>query len=310
MTLAAIVPVFRGAHYLPELLGRLRAQSHPPDVVVVAETEPRGETERLVVAAGARYRPVDRPSFDHAGTRSELARESGAELLLFLSQDALPADDRAVERLVAPLRADPAVAAAFGRQVPPPGAHPFTRFKRGFLYPGESRSWRLADREAHGFRATFFSNAFAAWRREPLAAIGFFGERRLMCEDVAAAGRLLLAGHAVAYVADARAEHGNEHPMAVEWRRYFDIGATHAEDPWILETFGAPNGEGWRFVREGVAFLAREGEGGRLPAFALSAVGKKIAYTLGRNHRRLPPGMVRRLSSLPEWWVREPPAAD
>lgn len=304
MRVGALVPVFNGAQYLPALLGALAAQTRPPDETWVAETGPDPATEALVRAHGARYVAVAPGEFDHGGTRSRLAREAGADVLLLLSQDALPARRDAVERLLRPLEEDPSVAAAFGRQVPPPGAHPFTRMKRAFLYTGASKVQRFGDRRRTGFRTAFFSNAFAAWRRGPLEEIGWFGDRRLMCEDVSAAAALLAAGHAVAYAADAEVEHGNEHPLRVELARYFDIGATHALDPRLEADFGTPNGEGLRFVRFGVRFLLDEGHAARIASFAVWSAGKRVAYSLGRHHRLLPPRLVRRLSSLPDWWER------
>ena len=306
MRVAALIPVFRGAHYLPALLGALSAQTRPPDETWVAETEPREETRALVEDLGGRYVAVDPRAFDHGGTRSLLARETRADVLLLLSQDAFPARTDAVERLLRPLESDPSVAAAFGRQVPPAGAHPFTRMKRAFLYGGESKVHRWTDRRRSGFRTAFFSNAFAAWRRGPLEEIGWFGERRLMCEDVSAAAAVLAAGHAVAYTADAEVEHGNEHPLRVELARYFDIGATHALDPRLVTDFGNPSGEGLRFVRFGVRFLLAEGHASCLPSFAVWSAGKRVAYSLGRSHRLLPAPVVRRLSSLPGWWAGAP----
>jgi rhamnosyltransferase len=304
---AALVPVFEGAHYLPGLLSALAAQTRPPDETWIAETNPRPETEALVRNRGARYVAISPGDFDHGGTRSRLARQTDADVLLLLSQDALPAGSEAVERLLRPLESDAGVAAAFGRQVPPAGAHPFTRMKRAFLYTGASKVQRFEDRHGSGFRTAFFSNSFAAWRRGPLSGLGWFGERRLMCEDVSAAAALLAAGHAVAYVADALVEHGNEHPLRVELARYFDIGATHALDPRLETDFGSPHGEGLRFVRFGVRFLLEEGCASHLPAFAVWSAGKRIAYSLGRHHRALPAGLARRLSSLPAWW--KPPAS-
>lgn len=306
MRVAALIPVFEGAHYLPALLAALAGQTRPPDETWIAETDPLPETEELVRGHGARYVRVAPGEFDHGGTRSRLARGTDADVLLLLSQDALPAGREAVERLLRPLETDPGVAAAFGRQVPPSGAHPFTRMKRAFLYTGVSKVQRFEDRRSSGFRAAFFSNSFAAWRRGPLAEIGWFGERRLMCEDVSAAAALLAAGQAVAYVADAEVEHGNEHPLRVELARYFDIGATHALDPRLETDFGSPHGEGLRFVKFGVRFLVEGGWAWQLPAFAVWSAGKRIAYSLGRHHRALPAGLVKRLSSLPEWW--KPPA--
>ena len=306
MRLALAVPVHRGVRYLPALFAALREQSRRPDEIWIAETEPSRETRELARAEGARYLEVAADDYDHAGTRSLLARSVSADLLVLLSQDARPLGPAALARLVAPLEADPAVAACIGRQVAPPRAHPFTRLKREFLYPADTRRQGHADRRRLGFRTAFFSNAFAAWRLSALEQVGHFGETRLMCEDVATAAALLSAGHDLVYVGEAAAEHDSALGLAGELRRYFDIGACHAHDPWIEDAFGPPRREGLRYVRFGAAQLLRSGQARLLPLFLGWSAAKWLAFGLGRHHRALPRGWARSLSSFPEWWQRHP----
>lgn len=306
MKLAVLVPVYRGARYLPALFEAIAGQSRRPDLVVVAETEPQAATAELVRRHGARYVPIAVDDYDHAGTRTRLARETASDVVAWLSQDARPLGSEALARLVAPLEADARVAACFGRQVAPPGAHAFTRLKREFLYPADTRRARHAERGLLGFRTAFFSNAFAAWRRSALAEVGYFGEARLMCEDVATAAALLLRGHDVVYVGQAAAEHGNEMGLLGELRRYFDIGACHAQDPWIAAAFGTPQREGLRYVSFGARQLSRSGALHLVPVFAAWAACKQAAFMAGRGHRALPRGLLPRLSSFPEWWRRHP----
>lgn len=307
MSLAVMVPVYRPGAHLPALLASLTTQSLLPDEIWIAETDPDPATAALAAQYGARYLSVTPADFDHAGTRSCLARASQADVLVLLSQDACPLDPDALRALVQPLAEGP-TAAAFGRQVAPPQAHPFVHLKRAFLYPGESRLARPEHVRSEGFQATFFSNAFAAYRREPLAQVGYFGERRLMCEDVTTAAALLLAGYTLAYVAEARAQHANEHGLAWELRRYFDIGACHAHEPWIARAFGTPQRAGLRYVRFGLRYLIAGGHARLVPLFLLWSGAKQLAYSLGRRQAWLSPAACARLSSFPGWWRRAPAA--
>jgi rhamnosyltransferase len=304
VSLAVIVPVFRAGAHLPALLASLAAQRPLPDEVWIAETEPDPATAELATRHGARYLPVARTDFDHAGTRSLLARSSDADLLVLLSQDACPLGPDALRELVRPLE-QPGTAAAFGRQIAPPGAHPFVSLKRAFLYPSGSRLAQPAHIQAAGFEATFFSNAFAAYKRDALAGVGYFGTRRLMCEDVTTAAALLLAGHALAYAAEARVQHANTHDLRYELRRYFDIGACHAHEPWLARAFGTPSRAGRRYVRFGLRYLSAHGHARLVPLFLLWSAAKQLAYSLGRRHAWLSPTTCARLSSLPGWWQRE-----
>ena len=188
-----------------------------------------------------------------------------------------------------------------------PRADPFAAFKRSFLYPEVSREWTLADRDRDGFDALSFSNAFSAYRTEPLADVGWFGEHRLMCEDISAAAALLLRGHRLAYVADATVVHPQDHTLSVELRRYFDIGAVHAMDSSIVAEFDSPHRKGRRFTRLGLEYLLRT-HPARVPEFAWWCALKWAAYSLGRRCSLLPRRLCATFSGLPGWW-QEPTTA-
>ena len=301
MRVAVLLPVLRPGAALQQLMRALQAQSRPPDDIWVAETGPSAETGDLVRALGARYVEVAAGQFDHAGTRTLLARQAKADRLVLVSQDVTLVQTDALEHLLAPL--DQGIAAAYGRQLPGGPTRPFNAFKRSFLYPEKSREWSLADRGRDGFDALAFSNAFSAYRTDGLADVGWFGERRLMCEDVSTAAALLLRGHRLAYVAEATVVHPQDHSLGDELRRYFDIGAVHAMDSNITSEFGTPRAKGLRFTRAGLADLWRS-HPVRIPEFMMWCALKWAAYGLGRRSPRLPRAVCARLSGLPDWWTR------
>lgn len=302
MRVAVLMPVLRPGRELGDLMRALRSQTRPPDDIWVAETGPSRETADLVASLGGRYVEVPADGFDHAGTRTRLARNASADRVVLMSQDVILEQRDALERLLSPL--ERGVAAAYGRHLAGAESDAFTSFKRSFLYPGVSREWGLADRNREGFNALSFSNAFSAYRTDALAEVGWFGERRLMCEDISTAASLLLRGHRLAYAADAAVIHPQDHSLDAELRRYFDIGAVHCMDPRIGTEFGTPGRKGLRFTRAGAAHLWQSSPG-RLPEFAMWCALKWVAYNLGRRCDRLPRRVCARLSGLPGWWLRD-----
>ena len=226
-TVSVIVPVYRGEAYLPRLLASLRRQSLGCDELWLVVTDSNSRIENLARSSGALHLPVERARFDHAGTRSEAAARSTGDVLVFLTQDVLPAQDTTLETLVGSLLADNGIGAAYGRQIPDEGARPAAKVKRLFNYPDESITKYAADRARFGLRTPFLSNAFAAYRRSALEEIGGFGHRELICEDVCAGAALLAAGWAIRYEAEAVVHHTHHFNLAEEFRRYFDIGVAH-----------------------------------------------------------------------------------
>lgn len=301
-----VVPVHRAGAGLATLLEALRQQVPPLDEVVVVETDPEPGASEWVAGFGARHLAVAAAEYDHAGTRSLAARSCSGDVVVLMSQDVVPQGPDAIARLVLPLQsADSSVAAAYGRQVSEPGADELMALKRRYLYPAEDDERGLGDRPRLGFRTVQMSNAFGAYRRAVLADIGWFGERQLVCEDVSATALLLRAGYRVRYVAGAVAVHTHRSGLVNELRRYFDIGAAYQADSNILETFGQPRREGWRFLAFGLRSLLAAGRPTLLPRFLLESVGKRVFFTLGRVSPFLPRRLRPHLSTLPLWWRRE-----
>jgi rhamnosyltransferase len=247
--------------------------------------------------------------FDHGGTRRQAwevvaARVGRKGVLVFATQDIGPVDTRAVGELAGALQVGERVGAAYGRQLPRPGAGPFEAHARLFNYPDRSEVRSMEDARRLGIKACFFSDSFAAYRLEALEQVGGFPERAIVGEDVIVAAKLLKAGWKIAYVADACVYHSHDLTPLQEMRRYFDIGVFHARESWILREFGKPEGEGLRFLRSELRYLWQHAPW-RIPESFLRAALKYLGYRLGRAERWLPLGLKRWLSLQKHFWDRE-----
>lgn len=302
MRVSVVIPVYRGEVYVGPLLRAIHRQSLSADEVWLVETDPTVAVERIAHQFQARYLTVAEGDFDHAGTRTWAAQQTRGDVVVFLSQDVMPVDDDVFRKLLSSLETDPTVAAVYGRQVPASQAHPFAAVKRLFNYPDASITKGIDDVTKLGLRTAFLSNAFAAYRRRALADVGWFPSRQLMCEDVTAAARLLVAGHRIRYAADAEVWHTHELGWSREMRRYFDVGASHRQQPWIRRRFGHPNSDGLRYLRLGIRHLLDNDHGLRIPEFVIRCGCGRVAFTLGSHSRNLPRSWCARLSSFPGWW--------
>jgi rhamnosyltransferase len=152
-----------------------------------------------------------------------------------------------------------------------------------------------------GFKAIFISNAFAAYRRDALLAVGGFPRDVVFGEDTITAAKLLLARWKIAYVAEALVYHSHSYTWLQEFKRYFDIGVLHAKEGWLLDEFGGAAGEGGRFVRSEFRYLWVSSK--KLIPSALIRTGIKFAgYKLGSLEEKLSPQWKRRLSMNPGFW--------
>lgn len=301
--LALLVPTRNAAKsgLWEQWLQAVQDQTIQPEWRLVADSHSSDET--IVKARSAGWETVQVINFNHGRTRNVMAQYyPEAEILVFLTQDAIFAEKESLARLLEPFQ-DPQVAAVTARQLPRPGAGLLEAQARLFNYPACSRITEQADIARLGIKAAFVSNSCCAWRTSALAQIGWFPDT-LMGEDTLAGARLLEAGWKLAYAAEATVWHSHAFTIKEEARRYFDIGVAHADHRDYLQQLGGPEGEGLRFLRDQLRFL-RQRRPVAIPLALLRIGAKYTAYRLGRHYRKLPLALCTRLSGQPQYWLTQ-----
>ena len=298
------VPTLNAQSCLDRLLPAIRKQSLQPDEFIVIDSSSTDETVAQVRAFGATVHVIPRSEFDHGGTRQWAAEMAAdADVLFYLSQDAIPANAHAFERLAATFD-DGDVAAAYGRHLPRPGAPSAEVHARQFNYTADSHIRSSADIPRFGVRAAFCSDSFSAYRRRALMVVGGFPEETIFGEDSLVAAKIILNGWKVAYCADAQVYHSHHYTIPQEFKRTFDTGVMHARAPWLRDKFGAPEREGRRFVLSELRYLW-DHDRGAVPIAVLRNCLNYIAYKLGRTERLQPLFVKRCLSMNSRFWQRE-----
>ena len=259
MKIDVIIPAYRpGAEFL-ELIDRLERQTLPVSKILVMNTRSQVNVEKLLAdRPEIQVVSLEKNEFDHGGTRDRAARLSEADYLLFLTQDALPADAHLVERLAAAF-GDKRVKAAYARQLPKEDCRELERYTRNFNYPEKSRIKTAADLPELGIKTFFCSNVCAMYERETYLAQGGFPRRTIFNEDMIYAGGLIQSGYAIAYAADAEVIHSHNYSGREQFHRNFDLAVSQAEHP---EIFGgvASEGEGIRLVKKTAAHCLQIGK--------------------------------------------------
>ncbi len=283
-SVGVVIPVLNPGDALDELVGRLEAQQPlPPDRIVVVDS---GSADGAPARVAARHPLVMLTSlrpFSHGGSRNHGARLCGTDLVVFLTQDACPADDHWLAALLAPLLADPTIGAAYGRQLPRPGARPTERFFLHHRFPVHSAVRRHRPGDAPpDYETCIFSNVGSVVRRRLLEECPF-DESLPMSEDLRLARDLLTAGHGLAYAAEARIVHSHRYSLAGLFRRYRDSVVA------IRLIFGSGGRHGRaalarRYLRAEIPYLLRH-HPAYLPRYALELLVKVTAGLAAGRHR-------------------------
>lgn len=297
-----IVPVRNGGARWRQAALALRAALSEPARVVVVDSCSTDGSDRVAREQGFEFEQIDPRTFNHGATRQWAVERfcPDAEYVVFLTQDAVLEGPDALHGVLSAV-SDPTVGAAYGRQLPHRDAGPFEAHMALFNYGRCSETRSLADAARLGIKTAYLSNSFAAYRLEALRSSGGFPSHLILGEDTYAAVKMLLAGWTIRYCAEACVRHSHAYSIAQETRRYFDFGVMHAQLPELMCHFGGAEGEGVRFVRSELHYVATHAPW-QVPLVPVRDVAKYAGYRLGRMFRRLPPGLCRRLSMTKVFW--------
>jgi rhamnosyltransferase len=296
-----VIPTHNAARYWPRLRAALDVQGFDCSQILVVDSSSTDGTDRFAEQAGYRVVRIPKSTFRHGATRQMATTKMGwADFLVFVTQDAVPCGQNAILNLVAAFD-NPNIGAAYGRQLPRAEADAIEAHARIFNYPGHSEMRDFASRETLGFRATFFSNSFAAYRRAALQEVGGFPDV-IVSEEVTTVARMLIAGWSIAYKANAQVTHSHPISVADEFSRYFDIAVHHSREEWILESFGRVGGEGMQFVASELQHL-RTHAPHLIPFAMLKNVAKWVGYQIGLREKYLPREFKLALSSQANFWA-------
>ncbi|MDO9267823.1 MAG: glycosyltransferase [Methylobacter sp.] len=302
-----IVPTLNAGSLWKSWLTAFEQQTRKPDYLLVIDSSSSDDTVALARAHGFEVQMIAKSEFNHGGTRQfGVNRLPEADIIVFLTQDALLAKADAIERLLAAF-ADQQVGAAYGRQLPHRNAGPIAAHARLFNYPpAESQLRGMEDRTRFGIKTVFISNSFAAYRRSALMQVSGFPVDTIMNEDTYVAGKMLVSGWKIAYCADAQVFHSHDYGFLDEFKRYFDIGVFHTHTAWLQQTFGGASGEGLRFVISEMRYLMKHAPW-LIPSAGLRTGLKWLGFKLGALHRGLPQAMLRCFSLHKTYWLRALP---
>jgi rhamnosyltransferase len=273
-----VIPTLNGQDYLEDLLPSLKTQSIQSYPIIV-DSSSTDDTSKLATQYEARVLTVSRNDFNHGKTRNLGIFHAKSEIVVLLTQDALPADDYCLENLVKPLQ-DPKIVASFGRQVPRPDASPTETFTRLFNYPEIPIVKGREDLPEFGIKTFFLSNVCSAIKTKEFKELGGFPENIIMFEDLIFAAKTILKGYKIAYVPEARVWHSHNFSLIQQFRRYQDAGISLRNNAWIFE-YAKANREGVEFLKQEIAYLSKNSQYHWIPYAIAESIFKFTGFWLG-----------------------------
>lgn len=301
MEVDVLIPVYRPDGKLTELLKRLKMQNYPIHRVILMNTEEKHFPAELTgIWDRVEVYHLAKEEFDHGGTRDRGVRMSTADLVVCMTQDAMPADETLIEELVKPFD-DPEVWAAYARQLPNEDCREVEKYTRSFNYPEQSMVKTKEDLDRLGIKTFFCSNVCAAWRREKYLELGGFVKHTIFNEDMILAGTMIKQGGKIAYCAKAKVIHSHNYSAFQQFHRNFDLAVSQTMYP---EVFGGirSESEGIKLVKKSLSYCIKIEKPWLMIQVVTQSAGKLLGYKMGQRYRSLPMWLILRCTMSPSFW--------
>lgn len=298
-----IIPTYRSDDKFDRLIEMLYCQTIKPNRVIVLHTEEfEGQEQTIPESKGSNITviPINKEKFDHGGTRKFGASLSDADIIMFMTQDAIPVDEFLIENLLKPYE-DPWVTATYARQLPDEKTDLLERYTRNFNYPKKSKVKSLKDQNELGIKTYFCSNVCATYRNSMYRELGGFVEKTIFNEDMIMAARMIKAGCRIAYVAEAMVLHAHQYSFLQQFSRNFDLGVSHHQYHEIFRGIKSET-EGIKLVKKSFQYLMKKKKYLLIPELIIHSGFKFIGYQMGVRYDLLPKNLVIRCSMNKAYW--------
>ena len=300
---SVIIPTLNAGHLLADLVNRLREQATVPDEIIVIDSSSTDNTVAEAIRLGCTTISIPRLEFNHGGTRNAAALKAKGDILIFLTQDALPVDHLFLEELLRPIIREN-VAATYARQIPNASARAAEKFARAFNYPDTATLRTKSDIPLLGIKAYFFSNVASAIRKDFFLKNGMFRDDVIMNEDMLFCAKLLKSDYSIKYCAGSKVYHSHNYSPAQTFQRYFDIGvfySRHFKDEERLKI----KSTGKTYSKNLFVYIIREKKFGELMFYFIETLSKFLGFYIGNIESYLPINLKKIFSLHKSYWSRD-----
>lgn len=307
-TVDVIIPTYKPGKKLEKIIEKLENQTYPINKIILINTEEKyftaafGNSHYFEKYGNVMIKHISKMEFDHAGTRRLGVTLSNADYFIFMTDDAIPLNNRLVEELIAPLERGDAVL-SYARQCARKKSSDIERFTRKFNYPDKSMYKSLKDKKKLGIKTYFCSDVCAAYNRIIYDSLGGLVKSAIFNEDMLYAAKVIENDYTIYYSAEAKVEHSHLYTNIQQLKRNFDMGVSQAKHPEVFASVPSTK-EGIRLVKDTAKYLAKRHKFHKIPGLYVTSAYKYIGFWLGKHYRNIPMWLIKKLTMNECYWLK------
>ena len=298
-----VIPVYKPDSQLLNLLKAILEQTHSVSRVILINTEEEFfDNDKYLIGPNVEVHHISKEEFDHGSTRDMGISMSTAEYVLLMTMDAIPEDNKLVERLLNAFdNKDVRVGVAYARQIPKQNCRMSEKFSRFFNYPEQSMVKTEKDLESLGIKTYFCSDVCAMYKKSIYYRLGGFPTKIIFNEDMVFASKVIKEGMGVAYCSEAKVIHSHNYSLKELFSRNFDLGVSQADYPEVFSEIKS-EAEGIKLVKKTAAYLVKNGHWYEVPYLLISSMVKYMGYRKGKKYTRLTKQKILKYTSNVHYW--------
>jgi len=239
--------------------------------------------------------------FGHGKTRNLSLKYSKAPCIVFLTQDAIPANDYWLSSLLSNFK-DPSVAGVFSKQIPKKNARKTEKFFYHYYFHNKKEIHPAINDTL--LDIMFFSNASSCIKTDILKKYSF-NESLIMTEDQQWAKTIIEKGYKKIYEPKSVVIHSHNYTLKQTFQRYFDSAYSLNQ---ILNK--NPDKDFNKYIKNATGYVIKElkfilkTNPFLLFRLIIENFIKILATNLGKNEKRIPFFLKKRFSMHKYYWKK------
>ena len=227
-----ICPLYNAEKYIEPLHKSLLMQEEIKiNEIKYVLTESNDNSENILKKNKLNYKKIKKSNFSHSLVRENAAKESKADIVVFISQDIVIENVDWLEKLVSSIINDEADA-CYSRQLTK--YNNIEKYTRENNYPDKSTMKTKKDIDKLGLKTFFFSDASSAINRKVFEKLNYYDNKDLpINEDMYIAYKLIMNDYRIKYCADSIVYHSHNFKLKELYNRYKLTGRFFKENSYL-----------------------------------------------------------------------------
>ena len=240
MTIDIICPVYNAENYVEKQYIQIKQQTFYKSIKNINYIITESKDKTLSTIEGLqqedekiKYSVIKKQKFSHSLSREKVAKNSTADILVFITQDVKIEKTDWLEKLATPIT-NGEVEACYSRQLCENNT--IEKYTRECNYPPRSDIKTKNDIEKLGLNTFFFSDAASAIKTDIFKKLnGYDGKDFPTNEDMYIAYKLITNGYKIKYCADSEVVHSHKFTLKQQYKRYYDTGKFFKQNEYLNE---------------------------------------------------------------------------